>query len=100
MLQQEQPDDYVVAMDETHSVREFAELAFGLAGLDCRDHVVVDPQFYWPAEVEILLGNAAKAKAELGWSPSIDFKSLSSRDGGIGLQRGGNRIAFTGKMTI
>lgn len=76
MLQQEQPDDYVVAMGETHSVREFAELAFGFAGLDYRDHVVVDPQFYRPAEVELLLGNAAKAKAELGWSPSIDFKSL------------------------
>lgn len=76
MLQQEQPDDYVVATGETHSVREFAELAFGFAGLDYRDHVVVDPQFYRPAEVELLLGDAAKAKAELGWSPSTDFKSL------------------------
>ncbi len=76
MLQQEQPDDYVVATGETHSVREFAELAFGFAGLDYRDHVVIDPQFYRPAEVELLLGNAAKAKTKLDWSPRIDFKSL------------------------
>ena len=76
MLQQECPDDYVVSTGETHSVREFAELAFGFAGLDYNDHVVVDPQFYRPAEVELLLGNAAKAKAELGWAPSTDFKSL------------------------
>jgi GDPmannose 4,6-dehydratase len=76
MLQQEEPDDYVVATGETHSVREFAELAFGFAGLDYRDYVVIDPRFYRPAEVELLLGNAAKAKVELGWSPSTDFKSL------------------------
>jgi GDPmannose 4,6-dehydratase len=76
MLQQEQPDDYVVATGETHSVREFAELAFSFAGLDYRDHVVIDPQFYRPAEVEILQGNAAKARAELGWSPRTNFESL------------------------
>lgn len=76
MLQQEQPDDYVVASGETHSVREFAELAFGVAGLDYRDHVVIDPQFYRPAEVELLLGDSTKARAELGWSPGTDFKSL------------------------
>ena len=76
MLQQDQPDDYVVATGETHSVREFAELAFGFAGLDYRDHVVIDPQFYRPAEVELLLGDATKARTELGWSPSTDFKSL------------------------
>jgi len=76
MVQQEQPDDYVVATGETHSVREFAELAFSIAGLDYRDHVVIDPQFYRPAEVEILQGNAAKARAELGWSPRTSFESL------------------------
>jgi GDPmannose 4,6-dehydratase len=76
MLQQEQSDDYVVAMGETHSVREFAELAFGYAGLDYRDHIVIDTQFYRPAEVELLLGNATKAKTELGWSPKTDFKAL------------------------
>jgi GDPmannose 4,6-dehydratase len=76
MLQKEQPDDYVVAMGETHSVREFAELAFGYTGLDYRDHVVIDPQFYRPAEVELLLGDATKARTELGWSPGTDFKSL------------------------
>jgi len=76
MLQQEQPDDYVVATGETHSVREFAELAFEVAGLDYRDYVVSDPQFYRPAEVDLLRGNAAKARAELGWSPRTGFESL------------------------
>jgi GDPmannose 4,6-dehydratase len=76
MLQRDEPDDYVVATGETHSVREFAELAFGFAGLDYRDHVVVDPQFYRPAEVDLLLGNAARARAELGWSPRTSFESL------------------------
>jgi GDPmannose 4,6-dehydratase len=76
MLQQDQPDDYVVATGETHSVKEFVGLAFGFAGLNYREHVVVDPQFYRPAEVELLLGNAAKAKAKLGWSPTTSFKSL------------------------
>jgi GDPmannose 4,6-dehydratase len=76
MLQQEQPDDYVVATGEMHSVQEFAQLAFGFAGLDYRDHVVTDPQFYRPAEVDVLLGNAAKAQSELGWSPATSFESL------------------------
>lgn len=76
MLQQDQPDDYVVATGETHSVREFAELAFGAADLDYRDHVVIDPRFHRPAEVELLLGNATKARKELGWSPGTDFISL------------------------
>jgi GDPmannose 4,6-dehydratase len=76
MLQQDQPGDYVVATGKAHSVQEFAELAFGLAGLDYRDHVAVDPQFYRPAEVELLLGNAAKARLKLGWSPTTRFESL------------------------
>jgi len=66
----------VVATGETHSVQQFAEMAFGCAGLDYRDYVVTDPQFYRPAEVDLLLGNAAKARAKLGWSPRSNFKSL------------------------
>lgn len=76
MLQQERPDDYVIATGTTHTVREFCERAFDAAGLDYNDHVVVDPQFYRPAEVDILLGDAAKAKRELGWAPSVSFEEL------------------------
>jgi GDPmannose 4,6-dehydratase len=76
MLQQEQPDDYVVATGEAHSVREFVEAAFSNVGLDYQDYVVVDPQFYRPAEVQLLLGNAAKAKRQLGWEPEYTFREL------------------------
>src|SRR6478672_12289051 len=76
MLQQDQPDDYVVATAETHSVREFAELAFRFAGLDYRDHVVIDPQLYRPAEVDVLVGNPAKAHARLGWSSTVPLERL------------------------
>lgn len=76
MLQQDQPDDYVIATGAQHSVREFAELAFARLGLDYRDHVVVDPQFLRPAEVETLLGDAAKARQKLGWTYAVPFKSL------------------------
>ena len=76
MLQQDEPDDYVIATGEQHSVREFAELAFTRLGLDYREHVVVDPQFLRPAEVETLLGNAAKAGKKLGWTYKVAFKVL------------------------
>lgn len=76
MLQQEQPDDYVVATGEVHSVREFCELAFSHVGLDYEKYVVVDPAFYRPAEVDILLGNASKARQQLKWSPEVSFKDL------------------------
>jgi GDPmannose 4,6-dehydratase len=76
MLQQDRPDDYVVAMGETHSVREFAEIAFASVGLDYNDHVVIDPQFFRPAEVQLLLGNPAKAKKVLGWEPAYTFREL------------------------
>lgn len=76
MLQQDGPDDYVVASGETHSVREFCELAFGRAGLNYEDHVVVDPAFIRPAEVDLLVGDAARARAALGWKPDVDFESL------------------------
>jgi GDPmannose 4,6-dehydratase len=77
MLQQDEPDDYVIATGEQHTVREFAEAAFSYAGLDYRNHVVLDPQFLRPAEVELLLGNATKAKKKLGWSCQVKFKELA-----------------------
>jgi len=76
MLQQDQPGDYVVASGETHSVRELCELAFGYLGLDYRDHVVVDPRFLRPAEVDQLVGDAAKARRVLGWEPAVSFEEL------------------------
>jgi GDPmannose 4,6-dehydratase len=76
MLQQEQPDDYVVATGETHSVQELVELAFGYAGLDWKRHVVLDPSFRRPAEVDFLLGDASKARQKLGWAPKLGFTEL------------------------
>jgi GDPmannose 4,6-dehydratase len=76
MLQQDRPDDYVVASGVTHSVRELVKVAFGHAGLDWREHVVDDPKFHRPAEVDLLVGNAARARAELGWEPTVDFEGL------------------------
>ncbi len=76
MLQQSQPDDYVIATGETHSVREFAELAFSHVGLDYRDFVKEDPEFIRPAEVELLIGDYSKAKEKLGWQPEIRFSEL------------------------
>jgi GDPmannose 4,6-dehydratase len=76
MLQQEKPDDYVVATGETHSVREFCELAFGHVGLDYKDYVVIDERFMRPAEVDLLIGDPAKARAELGWKPKTTFPEL------------------------
>jgi len=76
MLQQSAPDDYVIATGETHSVREFAELAFSHAGLDYRDFVAPDAALHRPAEVNLLLGDASKAKAKLGWQFQIHFEEL------------------------
>jgi GDPmannose 4,6-dehydratase len=76
MLQQDEPDDYVIATGEQHTVREFAEAAFSYAGLDYRNHVVLDPQLLRPAEVELLLGDATKARKKLGWSCQVKFKEL------------------------
>jgi GDPmannose 4,6-dehydratase len=76
MLQQDRPDDYVVASGVSHSVRELIEVAFDRAGLDWQKHVRVDPALLRPAEVEHLLGDASKARAQLGWSPSINFRQL------------------------
>jgi GDPmannose 4,6-dehydratase len=76
MLQRPSPDDYVIATGETHSVAEFIELAFRIAGLDWRKHVELNPALYRPAEVSILLGDASKAARDLGWTPSVRFAEL------------------------
>ena len=76
MLQQDQPDDYVVSTGASHSVREFCEIAFSLVGLDYRDHVQTDEQLYRPAEVDQLIGRPAKAEAVLGWRAQTDFSTL------------------------
>ena len=76
MLQQDAPDDYVIATGETHSVREFLEVAFTHAGLDYADHVKVDPKYYRPAEVDLLIGDASKARENLGWSAQTRFEDL------------------------
>ena len=76
MLQQDEPDDYVVGTGETHSVRELCEVAFGYLGLDWRDHVGVDPKFLRPADVDFLVADAAKARTKLGWKPTVTFEEL------------------------
>ena len=76
MLQQDTPGDYVIATGETHAVREFAAAAFAHLGLDYRDYVTVDPALVRPAEVDLLLGCAAKAERELGWRPRTTFRDL------------------------
>ncbi|MBI3932374.1 MAG: GDP-mannose 4,6-dehydratase [Acidobacteria bacterium] len=76
MLQQERPDDYVVATGETHSVREFLEEAFSYAGLNWQDYVRVDAKYFRPAEVDLLLGDPAKARTKLGWAPRVTFREL------------------------
>jgi len=77
MLQQERPDDYVIATGESHSIREFVELAFGLVGLDWREHVEVDAKHFRPIEVNALQGDASKARNALGWSPRTTFADLA-----------------------
>ena len=80
MLQQEEPDDYVIATGETHSVREFLDAAFAKIGINNWDgYVIIDPEFYRPAEVDYLLGKPDKAMSKLGWSPKISFKQLAER---------------------
>lgn len=76
MLQQEQPDDYVVATGETHSVQEFLDLAFGYVNLNWQDYVEFDERYLRPTEVDLLIGDASKAKAKLGWEPSVTFEQL------------------------
>jgi len=79
MLQQDQPDDFVIATGRTHSVRRLCEIAFGCVGLDWRDYVVVDPLLIRPAEVDLLVGDASKARAVLGWEPTVSFEEMIER---------------------
>ena len=76
MLQQGAPDDFVVSSDETHSIRELVEVAFARAELDWEKHVVIDPQFFRPAEVDLLVGDSSKARRTLGWTPKVPFVEL------------------------
>jgi GDPmannose 4,6-dehydratase len=76
MLQQDQPDDYIIATNETHSVREFLDLAFGGVNLDWRKHVEIDPRYHRPSEVDVLIGDYSKAKRQLGWEPKTKFADL------------------------
>ena len=78
MLQADEPDDYVAATGETHSVREFVEEVFGLLDLDWKEHVEIDPRYFRPTEVDMLLGDASKAREKLGWKPKVTFKELAS----------------------
>jgi GDPmannose 4,6-dehydratase len=87
MLQQPTPDDFVIATGETHEVREFVRLAFEAVDLDWERYVVVDPRFYRPAEVDLLIGNPAKAKAQLGWTPNVSFADLVGRMVAADLER-------------
>ena len=76
MLQQDRPDDYVISTGRTHAVERLCEVAFGTAGLNWQDHVVIDERFMRPAEVDLLVGDAEKARTELGWSPEISFEQM------------------------
>lgn len=76
MLQQNEPDDYVIATNETHSIREFLDVAFGHVGIDWHKHVEIDPRYYRPTEVDLLIGDASKAKKQLGWEPKTKFAEL------------------------
>jgi GDPmannose 4,6-dehydratase len=76
MLQQDNPDDFVIATGESHSVRELVDLAFSIVGLDYQDYVKIDPKYFRPAEVTFLLGDASKAKVKLDWAPSLSFEQL------------------------
>ncbi len=77
MLQQDEPDDYVIATGETHSVREFCQEAFSHVGLDWQEHVKVDPKYFRPAEVDLLLGDPSKSRRVLGWEPKVTFRELA-----------------------
>ena len=93
MLTQDTPDDYVVGTGETHSVREFCELAFGYLGLDYQDYVIQDPRFYRPAEVDLLVSDPSHARDKLGWTPKVSFKGLVEMMVDSDMKRLGKEIA-------
>ena len=77
MMQAEEADDYVIATGETHSIREFLDETFGHLQMDWKPYVEIDPRYYRPAEVDLLLGDASKAREKLGWSPKVSFRELA-----------------------
>jgi len=91
MLQQDEPDSYVIGMGETHSVREFCEIAFGHVGLDYKEFVVQDERFYRPAEVDLLISDPTKARTVLGWEPAVTFKELVTRMVDTDMERLGSK---------
>jgi GDPmannose 4,6-dehydratase len=93
MLQQDQPDDYVIATGETHSVKEFCEEAFGHAGLDWHHYVEIDERYFRPAEVDLLVGDGSKAKKVLGWEPKTKFKELAHLMVDADIERLENKLA-------
>jgi len=101
MLQQDEPDDYVIATGETHSIREMCEVAFGHLGLDYRDYVVSDERFFRPAEVDLLVGDASKAGRKLGWKPTVSFTELMCMmvDADMQALERGERFADVTEMT-
>jgi GDPmannose 4,6-dehydratase len=100
MLQQDQPDDYVVATGETHSVEEFLDIAFGYVNLDWRNYVEFDQRYLRPAEVDLLIGDPAKAKKQLGWEPSVTFQELVHLMVNADLQAVGLSTPGNGKAKI
>lgn len=97
MLQTEKPDDYVVATGETHSVREFLDLAFSHVGLDWNQYVKIDPRYYRPTEVDLLIGDPSKAKKELGWEPKVSFRQLVTMMVDEDLKAERQKVEGTGK---
>jgi GDPmannose 4,6-dehydratase len=102
MLQQDEPDDFVIATNETHTVRELVDVAFRHVGIaDWERHVVIDPRFYRPAEVDLLIGDATKANTKLGWKPKVDFPSLVQKmvDSDIAWETEQMKLAFHADTT-
>jgi GDPmannose 4,6-dehydratase len=101
MLQQDEPDDYVIATGETHAIREICETAFDHAGLDYREFVFCDERFFRPAEVDLLVGDPSKAKRQLGWEPKVAFKDLICMmvDADLELLQSGARMPDVTEMT-
>jgi GDPmannose 4,6-dehydratase len=99
MLQQDKPDDYVIATGISHSVQQLIEIAFARADLDWKKHVKVDPALLRPAEVEHLLGDATKARTELGWTPSVNFKQLIEMMVDADLDRLGSKSDLASRVT-
>ncbi len=99
MLQTQKPDDYVVATGETHSVREFLDVAFGHVGIDWNRHVKIDPRYYRPTEVDLLIGDPSKAKKDLGWEPKVSFRELVTMMVDADLKAERDKLEGTGRRS-